>query len=1705
MQPGAAVEFLEQFAETAPKAYLQRQPSGQSLLRELYAHAAEAGLVPAGAGGDDIARLHALFDVALDHGMGGLVRDYVAEVCSDRLLTSSDPVEAFLLDGECVRRWVQKLLAVSRSRLASWLARGLASLSSAGLLPKELARLRMLQLVAEDLQPQGGAPQQAQHAQQAQQAAEPAEVTEARRLVQCAQVLTWLAGQQGGFERPTGRFFSEQEWRSVAAKRRDGAAAAAGGAGLFLADLAADLAALGCDGIAYPPPSPDRLLSTLFLSGAAGGSAASPAGKAGAGAAGSSSSSGGSEAAFRAKLALLAYYLADGGFMQPGAIVQGLQSQFHIPPATAHAWLLQQLLDDAQTADPSGAAALQRAADLAPLADAAPLPYKVVLAFMTRGKLDVALTLLRQRPETPVSLEEASVVLAVRLRNGLLGEAFLGIRRHLAAIAAAAPSPATAVQEQARAAEVLVGQLLQHAALSRPTCVYAAVRMPFGAAEEQAAVAWLEVQAAGGTIEAALMLPIYYLLRGRTPEALHAYARFCPRTPATQAQQELAALLTEAARLLPAPQRALIVQQGAAPALLPAEGGDGEEAAGVALIGGSIPDVTAEGAAARPLVAVGPTAAEAPLVGSIPVLLEQQRLAVAADQTASDGEAAAGGAGGGGAAAAQKGSAQQAQPMLFSAPAAGHCSNPACGDSVFHTPCVVEHLEKTLRASKGSAFGSKAWASVQVKLRQRPHAMFASSREQKMPQRCPCCKEGYIESAEPVKPEAARKLTPMPPPPDPLPLSPRAPRAAAGPAARPAAVPGQRPMQAAAPPAKKAAAAPQQGRVAGNGGGGHASNGCGGGMGRSRSGGGSGWGGTKQYVLRPLPPPTTNAWAAGSAGVAATAASLADADRQEADKAARLRADAQAREEAFLALSCDALDAMRAHKRHQAAATLVEMGYEYDAAAAAAEAAGGSTELAAHLLMGGALSSAHVGPICVTDEARELLDLGARLGLPPTEVEEALMDAEGDWRQAAAVLSSAAAVQREAVAAAAVAPRHRGAAAGGPSTATKGDNYGWGEWAEEPAQPAVLPRAAAATAVEGDNYGWGPGPQDYAHATQAAAIEEGVWEAVPPGSEWDTSPRPPDAQPAAPQQGSYSGGRAVDSYGWLIEQEQPPPAAQAVAHGDYSVGGGWGGQGLQSATMGARAGNTQLGSPGSSSSAPACGLCACAINESEERCLGTCEAGCRCSFHLPCVVKAVEQAVRANMAASRQRKFGEVMLSKITKRPAEAVKEWLRRHPPPLCPACNVAPLVAAHVHKPAAAKSARNTAAAWAPATAAVRSLPQAGSRSAGRVAAAAPNGASHPWLGSTQSRRVPPAPPPARMSSFAAEQERQAAEQQAREAILRQAAAARKQEKAAQAAAQQAAQKLATAAAAQQAVLAQAQVQPSETAAVTVQQEGAVLLSEAALDLMRGHKRRDCARSLRDMGFGVRECLAATVAWGGELEPSAAALLEGRAAPSGIATCVAREARQLVEAGSRLGLAAAAVEAVLVALDGDWEQAQRQLKHQVEAASAAASAATLHAPSSRSLGSAVAGAVALSRCSSSGTAVGLTPAQAIYSYEGAYLGSGGGWEAMAADNVASGQYASLEAQASTTAAGWTAPGAQLEDAATLWAAPAAASAAADPQQFWPGVAAEDSACGWAGSLDGSTAGKAPGNWPAQPSGEQQQSDEAEVADLMCLLGLSS
>ena len=380
-------------------------------------------------------------------------------------MNSSDPVEAFLLDAECVRRWVVKALAVSRGRLAGWLARGLSapgrtggtracrqavgvsavpvcvayasrlgagaatfsptrldpasarpsSLSGAalqggtsypslnlcaGLLSKELGRLQMLQLVAEGLQQPAAPPTDGGGGGATGAAgAAAAELSEARRLVACARALSWLGGAARGLDRPAGRFSSEQvrgggevevevyaashcslcwwsstpacclvgwggmaapsnkiiitwhnvmkqaasspestraprlacrsggRWRPSGARAPPPRASAASswqtsvrsshGQGVPEASLA------------YPPPSPDRLLAALLLAPAGSGStapaaaAAKPGGKAAVPAPAPAPATS-LAAGLDARMALLAYYLADGGFLPHAEIVQGL-------------------------------------------------------------------------------------------------------------------------------------------------------------------------------------------------------------------------------------------------------------------------------------------------------------------------------------------------------------------------------------------------------------------------------------------------------------------------------------------------------------------------------------------------------------------------------------------------------------------------------------------------------------------------------------------------------------------------------------------------------------------------------------------------------------------------------------------------------------------------------------------------------------------------------------------------------------------------------------------------------------------------------------------------------------------------------------------------------------------------------------------------------------------------------------------------------------------------------------------------------------------------------------------------------------------------------------------------------------------------------------------------------------------------------------
>jgi hypothetical protein len=95
------MEVIDALITIAPRDAYKRTSDGSRRYASVYRQAVAAGLLPARTL-DDAATLHAIFDLAVDHGFGSWVLDYVEEVCSDEYCTSNDPVEAYLVDGDCV-------------------------------------------------------------------------------------------------------------------------------------------------------------------------------------------------------------------------------------------------------------------------------------------------------------------------------------------------------------------------------------------------------------------------------------------------------------------------------------------------------------------------------------------------------------------------------------------------------------------------------------------------------------------------------------------------------------------------------------------------------------------------------------------------------------------------------------------------------------------------------------------------------------------------------------------------------------------------------------------------------------------------------------------------------------------------------------------------------------------------------------------------------------------------------------------------------------------------------------------------------------------------------------------------------------------------------------------------------------------------------------------------------------------------------------------------------------------------------------------------------------------------------------------------------------------------------------------------------------------------------------------------------------------
>lgn len=435
-------------------------------------------------------------------------------------------------------------------------------------------------------------------------------VIESNRLLQTAKIMHWLSTQQLLQTNPSGRFSSHSAWQGTVSLRKTGA----GSSPLLLTELIDSVMQYDVDGISYPPASPESFITTLFLSGNA------------------------SSNAFHAKLALLSYCLVDANFLKAPDLVKGVHRRFAIPRTTACGWMLLLFLDDAQlvSLDAPNNSSLNQAVNWLPGVNGLTIPFRALRVFVDRGRGDVALGLLRQRigsqGENEViawDISAACTALRVRLANGLLVESFIEMKRYLQSL----PEEKGLRRQHA---ERLIEELLIWGSTTEGA-FHGIISLSISPAhEEPALISWLQ-RSIHSMPSAGIILTLYLLMRGRTPEALLAYAQYGKQaavlasTAGTvgdgdsslkEACGQVEELLRAAYRTMPVAQRALVVSTAAEPALrfsaedqeiIIADGG-GSGGGGTALIS-ALPGLDTGGLPT--LISVGPTAAEAPLVGGV--------------------------------------------------------------------------------------------------------------------------------------------------------------------------------------------------------------------------------------------------------------------------------------------------------------------------------------------------------------------------------------------------------------------------------------------------------------------------------------------------------------------------------------------------------------------------------------------------------------------------------------------------------------------------------------------------------------------------------------------------------------------------------------------------------------------------------------------------------------------------------------------------------------------------------------------------------------------------------------------------------------------------------------------------------------------------------------------------------------------------------
>mmetsp|Transcript_29148 Transcript_29148/g.82179 ORF Transcript_29148/g.82179 Transcript_29148/m.82179 type:complete len:721 (-) Transcript_29148:300-2462(-) len=483
---------LEKLASTQVRDLLAKTHREERRLALLYHECKLAGLVSVFAVPsyelDDIKRLHSLFDVALENGMTYVIIDYLNEICHDEYAVSSDALESRLMQPEMVWDWCHAARQRIQAKVCQTSGGGLpdlllpiGQLAESGLLcalAKQLGGLvAVMQALGSGPSGGGGAPS--------------GELRSTLRLHHCLQVVRWCHGNGLTDQPPTGRHSSRPAWARRCSERAAALEAASSGHSPFISDLCREAAGSTEAGRQlygkYPPPSLEHAVSGLFLQG------------------------GESDDAWRAKLAVLLYYLEDGGFMSGAAseLISHFRQTFHVSVRDIKQWRVAYLLDIALTDSPDS---LNEACSLLLDSGGPATSFKYAsLLSKAFGRHGTALALLRAGvgQATSASLAQALGAMDIRLSCNLLNEAYLELGRHCKELAGP-----VRIEHRTALLQHLLGWAVKQKALNQ------VLELPLSPEEEATLHSWIFHGEGAGLGVPSELLSLYYVQRGRIPEAL---------------------------------------------------------------------------------------------------------------------------------------------------------------------------------------------------------------------------------------------------------------------------------------------------------------------------------------------------------------------------------------------------------------------------------------------------------------------------------------------------------------------------------------------------------------------------------------------------------------------------------------------------------------------------------------------------------------------------------------------------------------------------------------------------------------------------------------------------------------------------------------------------------------------------------------------------------------------------------------------------------------------------------------------------------------------------------------------------------------------------------------------------------------------------------------------------------------------------------